>query len=84
MKHALIIFSILKKSVNTALSSLTPGFTYKSAVASASNLPSGASNGDMYIVKDEDNKRYVFDEASNAYLPLTTAITTSQIDSLYT
>lgn len=84
MKFALIIYTLLKATLHRAITNLTPGFTYQQAVDSVAQLPQDASNGDLYIVKDEDNKRYVYDEASQSYLPLGTAITTAQIDSLYT
>lgn len=53
---------------------------YKGYVASASNLPSSGSKGDMYFVEDEATI-YIYDGGWNAIS--NTAITQAQIDALW-
>lgn len=53
---------------------------YKASVASASDLPSSGSKGDMYFVEDE-GIFYVYDSGWTAVEP--TAITDAQIDALF-
>ena len=47
-------------SVANVLDGLNSGFDYKGSVASAENLPSGASVGDTYTVTDENNEKYTW------------------------
>jgi hypothetical protein len=47
-------------SVDTKVEAMTSGFTYKGSVSTKSNLPSGASKGDVYTVTDEENQKYAW------------------------
>lgn len=59
----LVTYALLKNKVSSVasqLDGLTTGFDYKGSVSDDSDLPSGASIGDMYTVTNESNQEYVW------------------------
>lgn len=58
-----VLFALLNgkvTSVETQMDAITSGFDYKGSVSTKTNLPSGASVGDVYTVADEENKKYAW------------------------
>lgn len=72
-----VTYALLKKQIG----GIAPGYDYKGSVSSTGDLPSGASTGDLYTVAGE---QYVWNGSSWVNLVLGSAITNSQIDSLFT
>ena len=74
-------YALLKKKiseVNSKVSSLAEGFSYKGSVASVEALPQSATAGDMYTVS---GAKYVYDGSSWVVIDV---ISTEQIDAFYT
>lgn len=67
---------------------LTGLFRFKGSVATKSALPTGASNGDVYVVEDENNKQYAWDGEHSKWVVLTTTVdlssysTTAEVNTL--
>ena len=58
-----VLFALLNgkmSSLWTQVDALTSGFDYKGSVSTKTNLPSGASAGDVYTVADEENTKYAW------------------------
>lgn len=74
-----VLSYVLAKGAGGGGSGTTSG--YKGTVATADELPSTASKGDMYIVTGEDNALYIYD--TEWLVSSTSAITNEQIDALF-
>ena len=73
-----ITYALLKKKIG----GLESGFNYKGSVATAADLPSSASKGDLYTVTNENNAQYVYD--GTAWQQISNErITEGQIDDLF-
>lgn len=58
-----VLFALLNgkvSSLGTQVDAVTSGFEYKGSVSTKTNLPSGASTGDVYTVTDEKNTKYAW------------------------
>lgn len=69
------------EEIETEVSGIADGFTYKGSVATVNDLPVGADAGDMYTVTASGNAKYVYN--GTAWVMVDT-ITTEQIDAFYT
>lgn len=59
----LVTYALLKRkvsSISSQLDGLTTGFDYKGSVSDDTDLPSGASIGDVYTVDNESNQEYAW------------------------
>lgn len=59
MGFDVITYALLKKlsgSVDKKIEGLSEGMTFKGSVPTKDDLPSGATGGDLYIIKDTGNK----------------------------
>jgi len=75
-----VTMAVLEDMIGEAIATVEP--SYKGTVASVSDLPSDAEDGDLYVVVSEGNARYVFTGGEWKQIDPPIA-TNAQIDGLY-